>query len=98
MKVLICHHGIPALLWLLLWPVHFVTAQELATGGKETLSNDSASNASLSSDIGNFARSPFRVSVSVREGYDDNVYTTHENRVDSFFTNGNVVIGYKFGD
>lgn len=47
---------------------------------------------------GSFARSPFRVSVSVREGYDDNVYTTNQNRVDSFFTNGNVVIGYKFGD
>src|SRR4029079_3762906 len=47
---------------------------------------------------GSFARSPFRVSVSVREGYDDNVYTTNQNRVDSFFTNGNVAIGYKFGD
>lgn len=46
---------------------------------------------------GNFARSPFRVSVSVREGYDDNVYTTSQNPVGSFFTNGNVVVGYKFG-
>src|ERR1041385_3886034 len=46
---------------------------------------------------GNFARSPFRVSVAVREGYDDNVYTTNENPIGSFFTNGNVVIGYKFG-
>ncbi len=46
---------------------------------------------------GNFARSHFRVSVSVREGYDDNVYTANLNPVGSFFTNGNVVVDYKFG-
>src|SRR5690348_1027996 len=37
---------------------------------------------------GNFSRSPFHISVSVREGYDDNVYTTEHNKVGSFFTNG----------
>ena len=47
---------------------------------------------------GNFTRSPFRVSVAVREGYDDNVYTTSQNPVGSFFTNGNVVVDYKFGN
>ena len=47
---------------------------------------------------GNFSRSPFHISVSVREGYDDNVYTTEQNKVGSFFTNGNVVLDYKFGD
>lgn len=47
---------------------------------------------------GNFSRSPFRVSVSVREGYDDNVYTTKNNTVSSFYTNGNIVLDYKFGD
>lgn len=47
---------------------------------------------------GNFAPSPFHVSVEVREGYDDNVYTTHQNPVGSFFTNGNVVLDYKFGN
>ena len=47
---------------------------------------------------GTFRRSPFRVSVSVREGYDDNVYTTSDPAVGSFFTNGDVVIGYKFGN
>ena len=60
----------------------------------------SAGDGSTPSDLGtgNFARSPFRVSVAVREGYDDNVYTTSQNPVGSFFTNGNVVIGYKFGN
>lgn len=46
---------------------------------------------------GNFARSPFHISVSVREGYDDNVYTTHQDPVGSFFTNGSVSLDYKFG-
>jgi hypothetical protein len=47
---------------------------------------------------GSFTRSPFHISVAVREGYDDNVYTTDLNPVGSFFTNGNVVIDYKFGN
>ncbi|MGI8890638.1 MAG: outer membrane beta-barrel protein [Chthoniobacterales bacterium] len=47
---------------------------------------------------GNFAPSPFRVSVSVREGYDDNVYTTSRDKVDSFYSSGNVVFDYKFGN
>lgn len=46
---------------------------------------------------GSFSRTPFRVSVGVREGYDDNVYTTHDNTVDSFFTNANALVEYKFG-
>lgn len=47
---------------------------------------------------GNFTRSPFRVSVSVREGYDDNVYTANLNPVGSFFTNGSATVEYKFGN
>lgn len=47
---------------------------------------------------GNFSRSPFRVSISVREGYDDNVNTTKNNEAGSFYTNGNVVLDYKFGN
>ncbi|MDQ3200147.1 MAG: hypothetical protein M3Q46_13365, partial [Verrucomicrobiota bacterium] len=46
---------------------------------------------------GSFSRTPFRVSVGVREGYDDNVYTTHDNTVDSFFTNANALVEYNFG-
>ncbi|CAN5402468.1 hypothetical protein BH20VER3_BH20VER3_01120 [soil metagenome] len=47
---------------------------------------------------GTFARAPFRVSLSVREGYDDNVYTTNQNTIASFYTSGNVVFDYKFGN
>ena len=78
-----------------------VCAQEEATG-KTVLpaADDAGSVAGSPPDLGtgNFARSPFRVSASVREGYDDNVYTTSATPVASFFTNGNVVIGYKFGN
>ena len=49
-------------------------------------------------DTGNFGHTPFHVSVAVREGYDDNVYTTHQNQVGSFFTNGSVVLDYQFGN
>jgi len=47
---------------------------------------------------GRFGRTPFHVSVSVREGYDDNVYTSKIQRVGSWFTNGNVQLDYQFGD
>ncbi len=47
---------------------------------------------------GNFARSPFRISVSVREGYDDNVNTSSINRTGSFFTDGSVDFDYKLGN
>ena len=33
----------------------------------------------------------------MREGYDDNVYTTTESRVGSWFTNASAVLDYKFG-
>ena len=47
---------------------------------------------------GNFKRSPFRVSVSIREGYDDNVYTANQNPIGSFFTYGNVVLDCEVGN
>ena len=83
-------------------------AQEEAAG-KETLPTTSEEAPSSSTEpagkevapdlgTGNFTRSPFHISVSVREGYDDNVYTTDQDKVGSFFTNGNVVLDYKFGN
>ncbi len=85
--------GAPACLW----------AQEEGSG-KSVLSSASEGGdqnlAGSAPDLGtgNFTRSPFHVSVAVREGYDDNVYTTDQQPVGSFFTNGNVVIDYKFGN
>ena len=46
---------------------------------------------------GNYSRFPFRVSVSVRGGYDDNVNTSKINKQDSTFTNGSAAITYDFG-
>ncbi len=63
--------------------------------GKQGVEN--SGEGATASGTGNFARSPFHVSVSVREGYDDNVYTTKLNKVGSFFTNGSVVLDYNFG-
>jgi hypothetical protein len=50
-------------------------------------------------DIGTgiFSRLPFRVSASVRGGYDDNVFTTHSDREGSSFTNAEVGVTYEFG-
>lgn len=59
----------------------------------ETLNGRPSSNLGT----GNFAKSPFHVSVAVREGYDDNIYTTTNSRVGSFFTNASAILDYTFG-
>jgi hypothetical protein len=64
--------------------------------GKEFMS-ESGKEGPSNLGTGKFSRSPFHVSVSVREGYDDNVYTTKFDRIDSFFTNASVVLDYNFG-
>ncbi len=66
--------------------------------GKETLSDESKDSGSSGNlGTGKFSKSPFHISVSVREGYDDNVYTTKESRVGSWFTNASAVLDYQFG-
>jgi hypothetical protein len=47
---------------------------------------------------GNFSRIPFRVSVGVRPGYDDNVYTSHTDRHGSGFLSSSLDLQYDFGD
>jgi hypothetical protein len=44
-----------------------------------------------------FTNKPFRFTVSVREGYDDNVLTSRTNRIGSFFTNFAAGVNYSFG-
>lgn len=63
----------------------------------ETMSEPDRRGASSPLGTGNFAKSPFHISVSVREGYDDNVYTTTNRRVGSWFTGGSAVLDYQFG-
>lgn len=46
---------------------------------------------------GIFSGPPFLVSVSVRDGYDDNVSTSNINRQESWFTNAGIAASYSFG-
>jgi len=46
---------------------------------------------------GKFASFPFKVSVSVRGGYDDNVDSSSFDTRESFFTSGSVGVTYDFG-
>lgn len=68
----------------------------LRAGSSETTSSETSGAAVT--DTGNFSRVPFRVSVAVRGGYDDNVYTTRFNVIDSAFTNVAVELRYDFGN
>ncbi|PZR78991.1 MAG: hypothetical protein DLM52_01920 [Chthoniobacterales bacterium] len=47
--------------------------------------------------IGNFSRFPFRVTVSLQTGYDDNVFTSGFVAKGSAFTNGSLGLTYNFG-
>ncbi len=73
--------------------------EEVTRGGGDEMLSDSGRASGPSSNLGTgkFSKSPFHISVSVREGYDDNVYTTNQSRVGSWFTNASAVLDYKFG-
>ena len=47
--------------------------------------------------VGLFESSPFQYSFSVREGYDDNLFTTRTDTSQSFYTNFAAGVGYQFG-
>ncbi|MFV0337064.1 MAG: hypothetical protein ACK5LK_02305 [Chthoniobacterales bacterium] len=63
------------------------------SGGEDTATSDGGSVFPLSF----FTNKPFRVTLSVREGFDDNVNASHENRHSSFYTNFAAGINYSFG-
>jgi hypothetical protein len=46
---------------------------------------------------GIFARKPFVLTLSVRQGYDSNVFTTPDDPIDSWYTNWAAGIAYAFG-
>lgn len=64
--------------------------------GQELGLETPASDAGLS-PLSLLARKPFEITVSVREGFDDNVNTTRTNRQQSFYTNIAAGINYTFG-
>lgn len=49
-------------------------------------------------DLGIFSKTPFRFTFAVREGFDDNVFTTSTNKVQSFYTNFAAGVEYGFGN
>ena len=80
-------------------PVQMRDGGQVATRVDDTLSDSGRAIGPASNlGTGNFSKSPFHISVSVREGYDDNVYTTTQSRVGSWFTNASAVLDYKFGN
>src|SRR3982750_4905626 len=75
----------------------------LATGfaslaGTDTSEQPAETETTEATGTGTFSRIPFRVSVGVRGGYDDNVYTTHEDRHGSGFLNTSLDLQYDFGN
>lgn len=70
------------------------TAQDFSTGG-----GGAAAGAAVGSESGDgvFDRGRFRYSVTVREGFDDNVFTQRVNKKSSFYTNFAAGIAYDFG-
>jgi len=70
-------------------------AQDFSAGGAG--GGVSTGGGSESGDAGVFDRGRFRYSVSVREGFDDNLFTTRTNKDSSFYTNVAAGIAYDFG-
>jgi hypothetical protein len=70
-----------------------------AEGGAQGFSKTSFSSSGkdYAVDEGRFERFPVRVSVTLRGGYDDNVYLTRDDKIDSFFVNGSAELRYDFG-
>lgn len=73
-------------------------ANDVATDNKQVaVDNKNLEAITQPAGTGIFSRVPFRVSVGVRAGYDDNVYTTSVDKHGSGFLNGNIDLNYDFG-
>jgi hypothetical protein len=74
-------------------------APHVRADGEEASMSTTESTGPAPEDLGTgtFSKLPFRVSVSVRGGYDDNLTTSKFDRQDSAFTNGNIALTYDFG-
>ncbi len=69
-------------------------------GGEDLGTNVSEDNGKSTIDLGTgkFSQSPFRVSISLRGGYDTNVNTTHFDQQESSFISIGGTLAYNFGD
>ncbi len=77
----------------------FLAPNVRADGEEPSVSTTESSGSVSSEDVGTgtFSKLPFRVSVSVRGGYDDNITTSKFDRQSSAFTNGSIGVTYDFG-
>lgn len=98
---------------LVCWPSHWSRAEEetstqtvrtdvvVETGDGKTMrsAQTESKDALVSTDneLGKFSRFPFHVSVTVRGGYDDNVFTSSIDPQGSAFTNASIALSYDFG-
>jgi len=85
---------------LLLTAIAICFLAQFSKANGEELSATSSESKPLPEDelgTGNFSHFPFRLSASVRGGYDDNVTTSKIDPQDSFFTNAGVLLNYDFG-
>src|SRR5215468_2937738 len=63
-----------------------------------SISTSSGGAATTPSGTGIFSPLPVRLSISISEGYDDNVNTAPSNGQSSSYTSGNILLTYAFGN
>lgn len=80
----------------LLGQVSFYSAPPPSDFGNDVGRNETSED-SAPLGLGIFSRKPFNLTFSVREGFDDNVFTTANDKVHSFYTNLAAGINYGFG-
>lgn len=73
-----------------------VDSKETSLDATGTTSDTMAT--SSDAGLGRFQDLPFHVTVSVRGGYDDNVFTSRQNPQESAFTNASIGLSYEFGN
>lgn len=69
----------------------------LAPGPTDSSSAGAEGQGSNFNPVGIFSSSPFNYSLSVNEGYNDNLFATRTNKNSSFYTNWQGGVDYRFG-
>jgi hypothetical protein len=86
---------VASLLAIVALPTSFALAG--GQGFSKEVLQDSSKGISGDLGTGKFASFPLKVSVSVRGGYDDNVFLTANDKQESLFTNAAIGLTYEFG-
>ena len=96
------NHNVSAICCLLLSlaaakPVHAVGQAGQSAGFPSTSARKPPSLGNDDIGLGLFSNIPFHVTVTVRGGYDDNIFTTSDSSQGSAFVNGSINLTYDFG-